>query len=227
MNDAYEKLRKPLPQILGVFSIFFSFFGWVQYFYGLTIKATPLYLIISSLIIIATSIICFIILACPYPKNHEDMKKSAFKLMVLDILVLYCLIVSIYNAYFFLGANMGIDLAVFWGIGISTMIICLASLIYGIYLLSHTPYWLKSKKKDERVSKKIMTIIIAFSLSLLVVFQNIIEYFTVPNINGVNSVFLFLAVIMPVVYFVVLMLYIHYTQVLSDYELEDADKFFE
>ncbi|PTI96917.1 DUF5079 domain-containing protein, partial [Staphylococcus simulans] len=50
MNDAYKKLRNPLPQILGVFSILFSFPGFVQYFYSLTIESTPMYLIVSSIL---------------------------------------------------------------------------------------------------------------------------------------------------------------------------------
>lgn len=227
MNDAYKKLRNPLPQILGVFSILFSFPGFVQYFYSLTIESTPMYLIVSSILIIVVSMSCFFVLFLQYPKNHEDMKKSAFKLMILDILALYCVVISLYNSYFFMAAENGVDLTFFWSVGIITMFVCLIAFICGIYLLSNTPFWLKTKKKDEHISGKVIAMIILFLFSLVVLIQKVIEYFTIPNINQSKFMILAIGGMMPFVYFVIFMLYIHYTQVLSNYELEDADEFFE
>ncbi|AMY05699.1 DUF5079 family protein [Staphylococcus condimenti] len=227
MNDAYKKLRNPLPQLLGAFSILFSSLGFVQYFYSLTIERTPLYLLITSILIIIISIACFFVLFLPQPKNHEDMKKSAFKLMVLDVLALYCIVIGLYNVYFFLAAENGVDLTIFWIVGIITMFVGLLSFIYGIYLLINTPFWLKDKKKDEQIFGKAITIIILFLFSLVVVIQKIIEYFTIPNINESKFMILGIGGMMPFVYFVIMMLYIHYTQVLLNYELKDADELFE
>ncbi|WP_158698134.1 DUF5079 family protein [Staphylococcus simulans] len=80
MNDAYKKLRNPLPQILAVFSIMLSFLGFVQYFYDLTIGNTPLYLLITNILTIIISVLCFLVLFLPKPKNHEDMKKKHLNL---------------------------------------------------------------------------------------------------------------------------------------------------
>ena len=227
MNDAYKKLINPLPQILAVLSIVFSFLGFVQYFYNLTIENTPLYLLVTNILTIIISVVCFLILFLPKPKNHEDMKKKAFKLMILDIAILYCMIISSYNIYFFLAANYAIYLTAYWTVGMITMFVCLIAFIYGVYLLSNTPFWLKGKKKEEKISGKIIAIIILWLFSLLVVVQKIIEYILIPNVNESKFIISTVGIIMPIIYFIVLMLYIHYTQVLSDYELDDADKFFE
>ncbi|WP_262587320.1 hypothetical protein [Staphylococcus sp. IVB6181] len=93
--------------------------------------------------------------------------------------------------------------------------------------MSNTPFWLKGKKKEEKISGKIIAIIILWLFSLLVVVQKIIEYILIPNVNESKFIISTVGIIMPIIYFIVLMLYIHYTQVLSDYELDDADKFFE
>lgn len=227
LNDAYKKLRNPLPQILAVLSMVFSFMGFVQYFDNLTIENTPLYLLITNIFIIITSVLCFLILFFPYPKNHEEMKKSAFKLMVLDVAILYSMIISCYNIYFFMAANYAIYLTAYWTVGMITMFVCLIAFLYGVYLLSNTPFWLKGKEKEEKISGKIIAIIILWLFSLLIVVQKIIEYILIPNINESKFVIFSVGIMMVMIYFIVLMLYIHYTQVLSDYELDDADKFFE
>ncbi|RIN61581.1 DUF5079 family protein, partial [Staphylococcus simulans] len=90
----------------------------------------------------------------------------------------------------------------------------------------NTPFWLKTKKKDEQISGKVIAMIILFLFSLVVLIQKVIEYFTIPNINQSKFMILAIGGMMPFVYFVIFMLYIHYTQVLSNYELEDADEFF-
>ncbi|UXV34853.1 hypothetical protein MUA90_12805 [Staphylococcus sp. IVB6181] len=126
-----------------------------------------------------------------------------------------------------MAANYAIYLTVYWTVGMITMFVCLIAFIYGVYLLSNTPFWLKGKKKEEKISGKIIAIIILWLFSLLVVVQKIIEYILIPNVNESKFIISTVGIIMPIIYFIVLMLYIHYTQVLSDYELDDADKFFE
>lgn len=41
LNDAYEKLRSPMPQILGSLTLIPLAMSGAQYFYGLTISETP------------------------------------------------------------------------------------------------------------------------------------------------------------------------------------------
>ena len=129
-----------------------------------------------------------------------------------------------------MAANYAIYLTAYWTVGMITMFVCLIAFLYGVYLLSNTPFWLKGKEKEEKISGKIsgkiITIIILWLFSLLIVVQKIIEYILIPNINESKFVILTVGTIMPIIYFIVLMLYIHYTQVLSDYELDDADAFF-
>ncbi|WP_158698135.1 DUF5079 family protein [Staphylococcus simulans] len=125
-----------------------------------------------------------------------------------------------------MAANYAIYLTAYWTVGMITMFVCLIAFIYGVYLLSNTPFWLKGKKKEEKISGKIIAIIILWLFSLLVVVQKIIEYILIPNVNESKFIISTVGIIMPIIYFIVLMLYIHYTQVLSDYELDDADAFF-
>ncbi|RIN45797.1 DUF5079 family protein, partial [Staphylococcus simulans] len=106
MNDAYKKLRNPLPQILGVFSILFSFPGFVQYFYSLTIESTPMYLIVSSILIIVVSMSCFVVLFLQYAKIYELLIKSDFKLLSLYILASYCVVISLYIDYVFMSVDI-------------------------------------------------------------------------------------------------------------------------
>lgn len=93
------------------------------------------------------------------------------------------MVIALYNAYFFMAAENGVDLTVFWSVGIITMFVCLISFIYGIYLLSNTPFWLKNKKKDEQNFGRVIAIIISFLFSLVVLIQKVIEYCTIPNIS--------------------------------------------
>ncbi|MGN5883128.1 DUF5079 family protein [Staphylococcus simulans] len=226
MNAAYEKLRKPMPQIVGSATLIPLAMSGSQYFYGLTIYSTPLYLSITSLLMLLIIVSTFLICVFRKPKNHENMKRKALILLILNILAMYSFIFALYNVYFFLGSREGVDLFKFWIVGSLTMAICISAFIVGIILLHRTPNWLKGKELKDKVDSKIVVIIVAFAISLIVVVEKVIEFILIPNINESKFVILVIAGLILISYYNVSVMYIHYTQVLSDYELDDADAFF-
>lgn len=227
MNAAYEKLRSPMPQILGSATLIPLAMSGSQYFYGLTISKTPWYLIITWLFMFLISISTFLIYLFRRPKNHENMKRKALALFIINVFAMYSFIYGLYNIYFFLAIREGIDLFRIWIVGTITMVLCIISFMFGVVLFHKTPSWLKGKNHKDKVESKILVITILFGISLIVVVEKIIEYIVVPNINESKYMFLVIIGLILGSYYNVFLMYIHYTQVLSNFELEDADEFLE
>ncbi|PNZ56780.1 hypothetical protein CD149_12590, partial [Staphylococcus condimenti] len=211
MNAAYEKLRSPMPQILGSGTLILLTMACSQYFYGLTISETPEYLVITWVFMFLVSISTFLIYIFRRPKNHESMKRKALVLFVINILAMYSFIYALYNLYFFLAIRVGIDLFKIWFVGTITMILCILSFIFGVILLHKTPSWLKGKNHKDKVESKILVITILFGISLIVVVEKIIEYIVVPNINESKYIVLVMIGLILISYYNVFLMYIHYT----------------
>lgn len=124
MNVAYEKLRSPMPQILGSLTLISLAMSGAQYFYGLTISETPWYLVIIWLFMLLVSISTFFIYVIRRPKNHKSMKRKALVLFIVDVLAMYSAVFAMYNIYYFLGLRKGIDLFEIWIVGTITMVFC-------------------------------------------------------------------------------------------------------
>ncbi|RIN52781.1 DUF5079 family protein [Staphylococcus simulans] len=157
------------------------------------------------------SISTFLIYLIRRPKNHENMKRKAMVLFIINVLALYSAIFAMYNTYYFLAVRKGLDLFEIWIVGSITMVLCILSFMFGVILLHKTPSWLKGKNHKDKVESKILVIAILFGISLIVVVEKIIEYILVPNINDSKYMFLVTIGLILISYYNVFLLYIHYT----------------
>ncbi len=122
--DVYHSIRKPATQFTALFTLFLIGFTSLTFIFGLDLKNTPIYLIVSTIVQFVVIIISFIPL-------YFERKPSQFRLYIKRLsffsivcaLSMYNATFAAYNIYFYLAAQNGIYLFNFWIIGTLAMTI--------------------------------------------------------------------------------------------------------
>lgn len=210
MEESLKQLRKPAIQFLNIFSLTFIFFSCLQYNFDLTIKNTPTYLIVTTIIAIIVNILG--LLQFLERKMTQPVKKAK-RYLINNILSSYTTYVTFYNLYFFVAAEHHYYLDNYWYFGIMTLLFCSTAHILSILLIMFTPNWSKGNK--------MVTIIILKVLASLIYIQKIIEYFIVPNVAESHFIFLLSILFIFACNFIVTQCYLLYVNVCTDVENDD------
>ncbi|WP_411912681.1 DUF5079 family protein [Staphylococcus pettenkoferi] len=112
--NSYRQLRQPIPQVLAALTLLFIGLSSVSYLQGVTIYATPIYLIITTTIELMIIILSFLGL---FFKPHKTSINSWRFYFVLTVSTCYSIIFSLYNTYFFVALQTDHYLDKYWYYG--------------------------------------------------------------------------------------------------------------
>ena len=214
MYENYIKLKKPIVQWLNIFMLVSILFSFIAYFNGLTINKTPFYLIITTIIEIVIIISGFLMLLFPnVPSSYENLKKNSKIFMTIGFLSSYGFIFSFYNIYYFMAAEIDVNLTKFWIVNLVFMLISFSSHILSLILLSYSPKFIKNKTSLVMVLKLLV---------YLIYIQKILEYFMIPNILDSHFMLVIVIVIILISNFLFTQLYMFYIESISKVEIKKA-----
>ncbi|MCJ1656827.1 DUF5079 family protein [Staphylococcus sp. NRL 16/872] len=176
-RDSYEYFKKIGTPVIGIFILCVLLFSCITYKVGFTWEETPLYLKVSSIVMIIALIpsICQLFIKRNFETPKQMMKFS--KVFLLDAYICcFFLPFSVFQLYAFTAALNHVDITGFWYLNLIVLIVWMAIRVCINFLLMHTPKFLGD-------NKFIAILILAF-LGYGIYLEKIIEFFIVPDIEG-------------------------------------------
>ncbi|MCY1597564.1 DUF5079 family protein [Staphylococcus pettenkoferi] len=166
--NSFRQLRQPIPQVLALATLISFGLSFANYYFGFSLKETPMYLIVTTVCEIILVILSFIGLLFKPSKYHDKFWLFYF---LLSIGLCYTVILSFYNVYFFIAIqNHYSNLYSYWFFGIIAMLIFFGSNILANIIM------IKAKNFKQQKVRYLFRMI-----AVLIYVVYIIIYFIVPD----------------------------------------------
>ncbi|PNZ30770.1 membrane protein [Staphylococcus petrasii] len=175
-RESYEYFKKIGTPAIGIFILCILLFSCITYKAGLTWEETPLYLKVSSIVMIIALIpsICQLFIK----RNFETPKQMMIfsKVFLLDAYICcFFLPFSMFQLYAFIAALNKVDIKDFWYLNLIVLILWMTIRLSINFLLFHTPKFLGDNK--------FIAILILKFLGSGIYLEKIIEFFMIPDIE--------------------------------------------